>query len=108
VNRSPRSARTPAAVSSEIHHQLTMYALAAGAAGVGLLTLAEPTEAKIVYTPAHRLIRAHSAFQLDLNHDGTTDFLIQQIDYCNSDTCYGFQRYLLAKGTFGNVVDRED
>jgi hypothetical protein len=104
VKRSPRSARTPATVSPATYHQLKMYALAANAAGVSLLVLAQSTEAKIVYTAAHRVIRANSAFQLDLNHDGTTDFLIQQVGYCNSDSCYGFQRYLLAKGTFGNVV----
>ncbi|HXM59782.1 MAG TPA: hypothetical protein VN950_02930 [Terriglobales bacterium] len=105
MKRSLRSARIPAAVSSETHHQLKMYALAASAAGAGLLALPQSAEAKIVYTPAHRVIRANSGFQLDLNHDGTTDFLLQQIGYCNSDSCYGFQRYLLAKGSLGNVVE---
>jgi len=39
-----------------------------------LLALAQPCEAKIVYTPAHRVIRQNSNFGLDLNHDGRTDF----------------------------------
>jgi hypothetical protein len=33
-----------------MHHQLNMYALAASVAGVGVLALAQPAEAKILYT----------------------------------------------------------
>jgi hypothetical protein len=55
-----------------------MYALAAGAAGVGVLALAEPAEAKIVYTPAHIKIGLGGvpSYGLDLDHDGTNDFVI--------------------------------
>jgi hypothetical protein len=49
-----------------------MYALAASAAGVGLL--AQPAEARIVYTPAHAKILPNTIFGLDLNHDGIIDF----------------------------------
>jgi hypothetical protein len=42
--------RKTANFSRSIHQQLNMYALAAGAAGVGVLALAQPAEAKIVYT----------------------------------------------------------
>jgi hypothetical protein len=59
-------------LSESVHHQLSMYALAAGAAGVGILALAQPGEAKIVYTAAHTPIRA--VVNLDLNHDGLPDF----------------------------------
>jgi len=38
--------------------------------------LAEPTEAKIVYTPAHVVIGTNQHYDLDLNHDGITDFTI--------------------------------
>jgi len=53
-----------------------MYALAAGAAGVGLLALAPAAEAKIIYTPAHRVITPKHSFNIDFNHDGITDFKI--------------------------------
>jgi hypothetical protein len=69
-----RSARTPANLPASIQQQLTMYAIAAGAAGVGLLALAQPAEAKIVYTPADVKI---TKFHLDLDHDGVDDFLLQ-------------------------------
>jgi hypothetical protein len=71
-----RSSRLPktANLSESIHHQLNMYALAASAAGVGMLAVAIPAEAKIVYTPAHKHLPLNTFFYLDLNHDGTNDF----------------------------------
>jgi len=64
--------RTPSNLSNFVHHQLNMYALAASAAGVGLLGLAHPADARIIYTPANQNIAG--IFPLDLNHDGTPDF----------------------------------
>ena len=40
--------KTASNLSESVHKQLNMYAIAAGAAGVGLLALAQPSEAKIV------------------------------------------------------------
>ncbi len=39
--------RTPSRLSDSLHHRLNMYALAASAAGVGVLALAQPAEAEI-------------------------------------------------------------
>jgi hypothetical protein len=55
--------------------RLNAYALSATAAGVGMLALAMPAEAKIVYTPAHVKIFREGYF-LDLTNDGTHDFSI--------------------------------
>jgi hypothetical protein len=60
-----------------IRQQVNFYGLAASAAGVGILALAEPTEAEIVYTPAHVTIAPNRTVGLDLNHDGTVDFTFQ-------------------------------
>jgi hypothetical protein len=65
--------RKIAALPDSIHHQLSMYALAASAAGVGMLALAPPAAAKIVYTPAHVIVPSHSRYGIDLDHDGTAD-----------------------------------
>jgi hypothetical protein len=59
-----------------IQRQLNIYALAATAAGVGMLALTQPAEGSIVYTKAHRSIPPNTHFNLDLNHDGITDFTI--------------------------------
>jgi hypothetical protein len=48
--------RKTAKLRQSVHHDLTAYALAAGAAGVSLLSLAQPSEAEVVYTPANQTI----------------------------------------------------
>ena len=68
--------RKTANLSESTNRQLNKYALAAGAAGVGMLALARPAEAKIVYTPASIHINNNSGARLDFNHDGINDFEI--------------------------------
>jgi hypothetical protein len=70
------SRRTTSKLPDSVKQHLNLYALAARAAGVSLLALAEPTEAKIVYTPAHVVIGTNQHYDLDLNHGGITDFTI--------------------------------
>jgi len=72
-----RTTRTPANLPASVHHQINLYALAASAAGVGVLALVQPAEAKIVYTPTHKTIRVHQHYNLDFNRDGITDFTLQ-------------------------------
>jgi hypothetical protein len=43
-------------LSAQVHQRLNSYALAASAAGVGMLALAQPAEAKIVYTHTHHTL----------------------------------------------------
>ena len=69
-------ARKTAKLSELIHQQLNMYAIAASAAGVSLLASAQPAGAKIIYTPAHRVIPTGGVYNLDLNHDKETDFVL--------------------------------
>jgi hypothetical protein len=72
-------------LSESTRHQLNMYALAASAAGVGLLALAHPAEAKIVYTPAKIPIVPNGGLvKLDLNHDGINDFQFSSTQGCGS------------------------
>ena len=73
---SSRPPRTPFPLSESLHQQLNLYALAASAAGVGMLALAQPAEAKIIYTKTHMVIAGAEQYYLDVNHDKTTDFTI--------------------------------
>jgi len=84
-----------------LNHKLNLYALAAGAAGVGLLAVTPPTEAKIVYTKTHRVIGLNQVYKLDLNHDGIADFLIQETQ--TGSTGFKVNR-LAAKSRMGNAV----
>jgi hypothetical protein len=47
MKRPPRVLRTPFKLRDSVHQQASMYALAATAAGVGMLALAQPAEAKM-------------------------------------------------------------
>jgi hypothetical protein len=70
----PSGPRKTAKLAESVHQQVNMYALAASAAGVSVLALASPTQAKIVFTPAHIKITPNHKLVLDLNHDGVKDF----------------------------------
>ncbi len=103
MRRSSRS-RGAAKLSESIHHQFNAYALAASAAGVGILALippaecvlstgaalagalvlSEPAEAKIVYTATNVVMQCtHGSCStrrsFDLNHDGIPDLGIVEL-----------------------------
>jgi hypothetical protein len=80
--------RTASEISDSLHQRLNSYALAASAAGVSLLALAHPAEAKIVYTPAHVVIPEGGRYFLDVNHDGITDFGIYNYSTCDKSSCW--------------------
>ncbi len=85
--KAPLLPRKTANLSESVHQQLSMYALAASAAGVGALCFAKPAEARIVYTPAHVAIKANGGlFYIDLNHDGTPDFAFSNTWYVGEKT----------------------
>ena len=69
--------RRTISLSSALEKSLSAYASAAVAAGVSLLAMTNPAEAKIIYTPANTTIPVNNtgaALVLDLNHDGVADF----------------------------------
>jgi len=102
MSRTPQPRKTTS-LSDSLHHQLNMYALAAGAAGVGVLTLSGPAQAKIVYTPAHVVLGdEYYHYQLDLNHDGVTDLTLSNT-YSN-DIVRWFS-YAQASPAGGNAVE---
>jgi hypothetical protein len=83
-----RSARTPSSLSESTNRRLNAYGLAAAAAGVGVLALAPLAQARIVYTPAHRVIKSGQHYDLDVNHDGIIDFTLVNSVQCNTDQCF--------------------
>lgn len=72
--------------SQALEQKLQMYALAASAAGAGIVALAPPAEARIVYTPANQRIVGY--VPLDLNNDGTADFTFNLNQY-SARTSFG-------------------
>jgi hypothetical protein len=77
--------------SSTFPHRLNAYALAAGAAGISLLALAEPSSAEIIYTKTNQTMGKEGTLYLDLNRDGITDVTIENRyhRHCNTlGTCF--------------------
>jgi hypothetical protein len=95
-------------LSGSFHERLGAYALAAGAAGVSLLALAQPAEGRIVYTHIHRSIGDGDSFRLDLNHDRVVDFTFQNKRYasCTPDggICFYTERLTLDAARGNQVV----
>jgi len=89
MKRSSGFRKPASSLPESLNQKLNMYALSATTAGVSLLALAQPSEAKIVYTPADYVILRHSSFDLDLNHDGKVDFEINQTSGCTTDGGFG-------------------
>jgi len=94
--------RSPSRLSASLNQHLNLYALAASAAGVSLLTLPQPSEAKVVYTKSHQIIGASGIYPLDLNHDGILDFVIQEIGAPGAGSG---GNTLWAKEAFGNGIE---
>src|ERR1700674_905854 len=101
MKRSLRASEASFVFSQSLQRQLNAYALAAGAAGVSVLALAQPAEAKVLYTQAHQVIGQNGVYNLDLNHDGIVDFLIQELD----NGAYASSNALLADAALGNFVE---
>lgn len=87
-------------VCRSLEHGLHLYALAASAAGVSLLALAQPADAKIVYTPVHMKLGRNVGFLLDLNHDGINDFWI----FNNFSNFGNRNSYRLFAYPYGNAI----
>jgi hypothetical protein len=79
------SPRPPASLSPTLQKRINAYALAATAAGTGVLAFAQSAEGKIVYTPANiKIVANHGLFTFDLNHDGTPDFGLSNRTFATS------------------------
>jgi hypothetical protein len=66
--------RSATQLSGRLNRHLSQYTLAASAAGLGALALAQPADAKIIYTSANTSLNFPGNYKLDLNHDGIADF----------------------------------
>jgi hypothetical protein len=78
--KKPVQSRIPSQLSKSLDTKLKHYALAASAAGAGLLA-ASPAEARVIYTAANEAIPYNEApVAIDLNHDGINDFTLSALE----------------------------
>jgi hypothetical protein len=113
TDRQSRNRRAPISLNHKLDHKLLGYAAAASAAGVGMMALVQPSQAEIVYTPAHQIVAKGKYFNLDFNHDGVTDLTLRNVYSVCFETTQGRRRpecseftdqFLLAYGTAPNGV----
>jgi hypothetical protein len=90
-------------ISASLQRKLSLCSLAAGAAAVEVLASANPAAAEVVFTPAHQVIEQNQMFAIDLNHDGTTDFTIQNV-VTNRDGHRDGKLQVAAGGSGGVVI----
>jgi hypothetical protein len=80
-----RPTRVPSQLSASLHKRLSAYTLAASAAGVGVLGLVTPSEARIVYTPAH--VNCSDFCRVDVNNDGHTELQVSAGGETSATSC---------------------
>jgi hypothetical protein len=97
-------ARVPSQLSESLHRRLNAYAVAASAAGVGVLALAQGAEARIIYTKTHLAIAEDEHYDLDLNHDTITDFTIMNYFIGSGCPHSCWQGLLLSPTLFNGVI----
>ena len=73
LTRSRVAARKTSFLRGDFDRRLRSYAVAACAAGAGVLPLAQPAKADIIYTPANQQLVTEMYLPIDLNHDGVFD-----------------------------------
>lgn len=104
MKQTSRESRTAQQTADLLKSRMNAYALAAGAAGVTMLALAQPATAEIVFTPSDAILPLNQYISIDLNHDGAPDvrFLL------NSHFYHTFLGDLTVKGDGGIVAMVEE
>jgi hypothetical protein len=93
----------PVSLGHRLDRKLLAYATAATAAQVGIMALAQPSEAEIVYTKTHQTIHGGS-IALDLNNDGIADFTVSSSNGSCSDSPFCVLHALRVNGNGSNGV----
>jgi hypothetical protein len=98
MSRFPSRSRMTSHLCPSLEKRLNLYSLAASAAGLSVLTWAQPAEARIVYTAANIDITQNGGLiSFDLNHDGIPDFGLSNIYTHSSFQASGLLKVLQAQ-----------
>jgi hypothetical protein len=97
MRTSSGSSQTASTHPESVRQRLTGVAIATILAGAGLLSLAWPVEAKVVYTPVNVTVSGNGSIKLDLNQDGIADFTVKP--EADSGNCSPIGHYAIASVT---------
>jgi len=103
-----RAPMKPSGLSESLHRRLNSYALAASAAGVGLLVLTQPTEAKIIYSHDNVKIGPNTTYGLEINHDVVTVFSFSNVfsEAFKPESDWAFAELAVTAGAANGVLTR--
>ena len=92
-------------LTPSFRQRLNSYALSAGAAGVSVLALAQPSEARIIYTRTHHVIGNGDSYKLDFNLDGIAELTFQNkfVQTC-STSCSSYEMLVAKLARHNQVV----
>jgi hypothetical protein len=94
----------PVSLGHRLDRKLLAYAAAATAARVGLMALAQPSQAEIVYTKTHVTVKYGGSIAIDLNNDGITDFTVSSSNGTCSDSPFCKLHFLKVSPNKSNSV----
>jgi hypothetical protein len=97
-----KSRAEPATLLPAVQRHLHAYGIAAGAAGVSVLSITQSSRAEVVYTPANETIGRQSSLRLDLNHDGIIDYTVTEYGGKSGLNTY---QYLSVRAARSNSVN---
>jgi hypothetical protein len=100
MSRKLSGLRVKANLSEVIEHRLKSYSIAAAAAGVSLLALAQPADAEVLIT--REVIPVNGPVTIDINHDGIADFQFSFRSF--SDYHVGFVQSWTVRPLAGGAV----
>jgi hypothetical protein len=95
--------RNKTQISRKLENRIAAYISVAGATGVGLLALAQPAEAKIIYTAANISVTPNVSIPIDFNGDGVTDVYVSYFNH-NFGSHQSFSFGMQASAPAGNGV----
>jgi hypothetical protein len=72
-----KNEKTNRSLATGLEKRLLAYAVSATAAGVGVLSLTQPADAKVIFTPSHQTILPNQTLKLDLDNDGVSEFSLK-------------------------------
>jgi hypothetical protein len=74
-----RKNRLPISLNHNLDCKLLSYVAAASASAVGVMALAQPSQAEIIYTATNQTLKAGGSLAIDFNNDGTADVTIENV-----------------------------
>lgn len=95
ARRERRSALPSERLGEQFHKRLASYAAAAGAAGVGILAMAQPAKAKLVYVPIDQGVSSYPGLLLNVEETPVIRL------YTGSDSAFSWHGSFLEASGFG-------